>query len=44
LHKDITFVEINYGKVKGYTENNLPIIKGISYDELSLGDLLFLDA
>ncbi|MFX1469756.1 MAG: carboxylesterase/lipase family protein [Promethearchaeota archaeon] len=37
----MTIVEISCGKVKGYSENNLQIFKGIPYAEPPIGDLRF---
>ncbi|MFW9973437.1 MAG: carboxylesterase/lipase family protein [Candidatus Odinarchaeota archaeon] len=37
----MTIVEVNCGKIKGYTENNLQIFKGIPYAEPPIGDLRF---
>ena len=37
----MTIVEVNCGKVKGYTENGLHIFKGIPYAEPPVGDLRF---
>ncbi len=37
----MTIVEVNCGKVKGYSENNLQIFKGIPYAEAPIGDLRF---
>jgi len=37
----MTIVEVNCGKIKGYTENNLQIFKGIPYAEPPVGDLRF---
>jgi para-nitrobenzyl esterase len=37
----MTIVEVNCGKIKGYTENNLHIFKGIPYAEPPIGDLRF---
>ena len=37
----MTVVEVNCGKIKGYTENNLQIFKGIPYAEPPIGDLRF---
>jgi para-nitrobenzyl esterase len=37
----MTIVEVNCGKVKGYTENTLHIFKGIPYAEPPVGDLRF---
>ncbi len=37
----MTIVEVNFGKVKGYTENSLHIFKGIPYAEPPIGDLRF---
>ena len=38
----MTVVEVNCGKIKGYTENNLHIFKGIPYAEPPIGDLRFI--
>ncbi|MFW9972622.1 MAG: carboxylesterase/lipase family protein [Candidatus Odinarchaeota archaeon] len=37
----MTIVEVNCGKVKGYTENGIQIFKGIPYAEPPIGDLRF---
>ena len=37
----MAIVEVNYGKVKGYTEGNLHIFKGIPFAEPPIGDLRF---
>ncbi len=37
----MTIVEVNCGKIKGYTENNMQIFKGIPYAEPPIGDLRF---
>ncbi len=37
----MTIVEVKSGKIKGYTEDNLHIFKGIPYAEPPIGDLRF---
>ena len=37
----MTVVEVNCGKIKGYTENELLVFKGIPYAEPPIGDLRF---